>query len=81
MSVKITPIPYRGMGPAQTDAIAGTVQVLMDQAPSVLQHVKSGKLSALAVMAPKRLAELPNVPTQAPFSSNFWTRLLRMSVT
>jgi tripartite-type tricarboxylate transporter receptor subunit TctC len=63
LGVKVTPIPYRGMGPAQTDAIAGTVQVLMDQAPSVLQHVKSGKLSALAVMAPKRLAELPNVPT------------------
>lgn len=63
LGVKITPIPYRGMGPAQTDAIAGTVPILMDQAPSVMQHVKSGKLRALAVMGEKRLPELPNLPT------------------
>lgn len=61
--VKMLAVPYRGMGPAQTDVIAGTAQVLFDQAPSVLQHVKGGKLTALAVAAEQRLAELPQVPT------------------
>ena len=62
-SVKILAVPYRGMGPAQTDVIAGTAQVLFDQVPSVLQHVKGGKLTPLAVAADERLPELPQVPT------------------
>lgn len=61
--VKLLAVPYRGMGPAQTDVIAGTAQVLFDQVPSVLQHVKGGKLTPLAVAAEQRLGELPQVPT------------------
>ncbi|HOM13403.1 MAG TPA: tripartite tricarboxylate transporter substrate-binding protein [Rubrivivax sp.] len=61
--VKILAVPYRGMGPAQTDVIAGTAQVLFDQAPSVLQQVQGGKLTALAVAAEQRLPELPQVAT------------------
>ena len=61
--VKMSPVPYRGMGPAQTDAIAGTIQVLSDQAPSVLAQVQAGRLLPLAVSNDQRLPELPQVPT------------------
>lgn len=63
LDVKITPVPYKGMGPAQTDVMSGLMPWLMDQAPSVLPHVKAGKLKPIAVFAERRLPELPNVPT------------------
>lgn len=63
LGVKLTPIPYRGMGAAVTDALAGSVQVLPDQLPSAMPHIKSGKLLPVAVFAPKRIPELPQVAT------------------
>jgi tripartite-type tricarboxylate transporter receptor subunit TctC len=56
-------VPYRGIGPALNDAIGGQIQVLFDNLPTSLPHVQSGKLRALAVSGPKRLAVLPGVPT------------------
>jgi tripartite-type tricarboxylate transporter receptor subunit TctC len=58
-------VPYRGSAPAMTDMLAGQVQVIFDNMPSVLQHIKSGKLRALAVTTATRSDELPDVPTVA----------------
>ena len=57
--------PYRGSGPALLDLIGGTMDVMFDNLPSALPHVKSGKLKALAVTSATRSAALPDLPTIA----------------
>jgi tripartite-type tricarboxylate transporter receptor subunit TctC len=63
--VKLTHVPYRGSAPALTDMIAGQVQVLFDNLPSSIEHVRAGKLRALTVTTEKRSEALPDVPTVA----------------
>ena len=63
--IKMTHVPYRGAGPALTDMIAGTVDVLFDNMPSSIEHIRGGKLRALAVTTDKRSEALPDVPTVA----------------
>ena len=58
-------IPYRGTAPSVTDLIAGQVDATFTGSPAVLPHIKSGRLRALAVSSPVRLAALPYVPTVA----------------
>ena len=58
-------IPYRGAGPAINDVLGGQVPVYFDQVASSLPHIQSGKLRAIAVSWPERLAVLPDVPTYA----------------
>jgi tripartite-type tricarboxylate transporter receptor subunit TctC len=62
--IDIAHIPYRGGAPAITDLIAGQVQMSFSTVPAILQHVKSGKVRALAVTG-QRIDQLPDVPTMA----------------
>lgn len=63
--VKLVHVPYRGGAPALTDLIGGQVQVMFDNLPSSIAHIKAGKLRALAVTTLARSAVLPDVPTVA----------------
>ena len=58
-------VPYKGTAPAMTDVMGGHASALIDALPSSYPQVKGGKLKALAVTSPKRIAFLPNVPTVA----------------
>ena len=59
----MTHIPYKGSAPVVTDLIAGQVNVMFDNVPNVIQHVKAGRMKALAVSGPKRSPLAPEVPT------------------
>ena len=56
-------IPYRGAGPALTDTVSGVVPMIFDNLPSALPFVQQGRLHAIAIAAPQRLPQLPQVPT------------------
>jgi tripartite-type tricarboxylate transporter receptor subunit TctC len=58
-------VPYRGAAPAITDLLAGQVQVMFDLVPNSLEHVRAGKLRALAVTTLARADALPDVPVAA----------------
>ncbi|WP_293996616.1 Bug family tripartite tricarboxylate transporter substrate binding protein [Sphaerotilus sp.] len=77
----ITHIPYRGTGPQLTDLLAGRTQASSAGLPALLPHIKSGKLRAIAVGTPQRLAALPDVPTVAEmgfkdFETSQWYGIL-----
>jgi tripartite-type tricarboxylate transporter receptor subunit TctC len=63
--IKTTHIPYKGLAPAVNDLLGGQVQMMFAGISTVLQYVKSGKLRAIAIAAPKRSPQLPEVPTVA----------------
>jgi tripartite-type tricarboxylate transporter receptor subunit TctC len=63
--IKMQHVPYRGAAPALTDMLGGQVQVIFDNMPSVIQHIRSGALRALAVTTTERSGLLPDVPTVA----------------
>ena len=61
----LTLVPYKGTAPAMTDVMGGHASALIDALPSSYPQIKGGKLKALAVTSPRRIAFLPNVPTVA----------------
>lgn len=62
---KFNHIPYKGSAPAMTDLLGGQVDMLFDGVGPALQYLKADKLKVLAVASPRRLAQLPEVPTTA----------------
>ena len=63
--VKMQHVPYRGAAPAITDMLGGQVQLIFDNMPSILQHIRAGSLRALAVTSTARSSLLPDVPVLA----------------
>jgi tripartite-type tricarboxylate transporter receptor subunit TctC len=62
---KMQHVPYRGAAPAITDMLGGQVQVIFDNMPSIIQHIRSGALRALAVTSTQKSSQLPDTPTVA----------------
>jgi tripartite-type tricarboxylate transporter receptor subunit TctC len=56
-------VPYRGAGPAMQDLIAGQIDMMIDPASNTLPHARAGRIRALAVTVPRRLAVAPDIPT------------------
>jgi tripartite-type tricarboxylate transporter receptor subunit TctC len=80
-SVKTQHVPYKGASQALTDVISGNVELYMSSVPTLIGHIKQGKLRALAVSSAKRVDDLPNVPTlnesgYAGFNAVTWFGLL-----
>ena len=65
--VDMVHVPYRGGGPAVTDLLGGQVLVYFGTFASTIEHVRAGRLRALAVTSPKRAAVLPEIPAMAEY--------------
>ncbi|NML47519.1 tripartite tricarboxylate transporter substrate binding protein [Ramlibacter sp. G-1-2-2] len=63
--IKLTHIPYKGAAQGATDVISGQVQLYFSTIPTLIGHIKSGKMRPLAVTAARRVDDLPQVPTVA----------------
>ena len=79
--IDIVHVPYKGGGPSVTDLLAGNVQMTFEGTSVLLPLIQAGKLRALAVTTPKRIAQLPDVPTMIEsgypnFVTTAWTGLL-----
>ena len=77
----LTHVPYKGSGPAVADLIGGRVQIMFDAAPSLIAHIRSGKLRVLAAASAQRNRLLPDVPTfaelgHAKIAVSLWYGLL-----
>jgi tripartite-type tricarboxylate transporter receptor subunit TctC len=74
-------VPYKGSAPAVADLIGGQVQIMFDNIPSALPHIRSGKLRAMATTGAKRAPSLPDLPTVAEagvagYESGVWFGLV-----
>ncbi|WP_299451737.1 tripartite tricarboxylate transporter substrate binding protein [uncultured Pigmentiphaga sp.] len=63
--VEMVHVPYRGSGPALNDLLAGQVQFMVSDITLVRSHIEAGRLTGLAVAGPRRVPQLPNLPTTA----------------
>jgi len=83
---EITHVPYKGGGPALADVVAGQVPITFDTVGTSLPFIQNGKLRALALVGPKRMAELPELPTMPEqgypaLVTGAWTALLAPKAT
>jgi len=69
--LNITHVPYKGSAPAMAALLGGEIDLMFDNLGVTLQHVRSGRLRALAVGSEKRVASLPDVPTMSEILSGF----------
>jgi tripartite-type tricarboxylate transporter receptor subunit TctC len=63
IGAEMTHVPYRGAGPALQDVIAGAAQLMVDNVPTSLAHIRSGALHAIVVSGEKRIPQLPDTPS------------------
>jgi tripartite-type tricarboxylate transporter receptor subunit TctC len=70
-SIDMVHVPYRGSAPALTDLMGGQVQVMFDNLPPSIEHIRAGKLRALAVTSATRSPALPDLPTVGDFVPGF----------
>jgi tripartite-type tricarboxylate transporter receptor subunit TctC len=69
--VDMVHVPYRGGGPAVADLLGGQVQVYFGTSAAVIEHIRSGRLRALAVSTANRVPALPDVPSMAEFLPSY----------
>jgi tripartite-type tricarboxylate transporter receptor subunit TctC len=83
--VKMLHVPFRGGAPALNDLVAGHLNTMFLTAVVGMQHMKAGKLTALAIAAPRRFELLPDVPTTAeagyPVEAAYWLGLVAPAAT
>jgi tripartite-type tricarboxylate transporter receptor subunit TctC len=65
LDTPMTPVPYKGVGPAMIDLLGGQIDLMCDQATNTIGHIRSGKIKAYAVTTKSRIADLPDLPTLA----------------
>jgi tripartite-type tricarboxylate transporter receptor subunit TctC len=70
--IKVTHIPYRGAAPSVTDLIGGRIDGVVDNPPTVIEHIRAGTIIALAVAAKERLSLLPDVPASSEAGLPEW---------
>lgn len=63
--IDLVHVPFNGVGPAMSGVLGGNVQLFFAQSSAALQHVKAGKVIALGVASPRRIAAAPDLPTIA----------------
>jgi len=71
VGVDLVHVPYRGGAPALTDMLGGQVQVMFDNLPTSLEHIRAGKLRPLAITSATRSELIPDVPTLSDFVPGF----------
>ena len=79
--VSIVHIPYRGSAGARTDVLGGQIEMMFDAIPTMTEHIKGGKVKALATTGKTRSANLPDVPTMneagvAGYEATIWLGLM-----
>ncbi|NBR29562.1 MAG: tripartite tricarboxylate transporter substrate binding protein, partial [Betaproteobacteria bacterium] len=79
-NIKMTHVPYKGSAPSLMDLMGGHIQILFNSALPTMQHIKSGKMRALATTGAKRMGILPDIPTVAEgglpgYENSTWSAL------